>query len=282
MLVVLCSVVRERQVGRGVSKPGYIYVATQQGSPGMCKIGQTIDVSRRELTLKGAVFKAQVKIIEYAHVSDMDAVEGAFQKILEDKRMEGEWFNVEVANVLPMLKCVGNMQGQPQEHEVEIHAPSRTNSRRGEWHEDGWKMHCRGETQARIAERFGVSEGAVIAMKRKMRASGRRHEEADRRRRFLGRGVVGNSTSGRRHEEADRRPQSGTASVGRQRTTDVAPSRASSGRGEWHEDGWKMHCRGETQARIAERFGVSEGAVVAMKKKMRTSGRRHEEANRQR
>ena len=241
-----------------MSKPGYIYVATQQGSPGMCKIGQTIDVSRRELTLKGAVFKAQVKIIEYAHVSDMDAVEGAFQKILEDKRMEGEWFNVEVANVLPMLKCVGNMQGQPQEHEVEIHPPSRANSGRGEWHEDGWKMHCRGETQARIAERFGVSEGAVIAMKRKMRASGRGHEEADRR------------------------PQSGAASVGRQRTTDVVPSRASGRRGEWHEDGWKMHCRGETQARIAERFGVSEGAVVAMKKKMRASGRGHEEANRQR
>ena len=41
-------------------------------------------------------------------------------------------------------------------------------------------MHCAGATQAEIAEKFGVSSGAVVAMKRKMRSAGRTSEEARR------------------------------------------------------------------------------------------------------
>ena len=52
--------------------------------------------------------------------------------------------------------------------------------KRGDWHEDGWRMHCAGATQAEIAEKFGVSPGAVVAMKRKMRSAGRKSEEAHR------------------------------------------------------------------------------------------------------
>ena len=51
---------------------------------------------------------------------------------------------------------------------------------RGGWHEDGWRMHCAGATQAEIAEKYGVSPGAVVAMKRKMRSAGRTSEEAHR------------------------------------------------------------------------------------------------------
>ena len=169
-----------------MSKPGYIYIATQKGFDGICKVGKTIDVRQREVTLSGGAI-ADIKIIESVWVQDMDAVERAFHKILKDKsypqKGRREWFHISVDRVLPMLRCVGNAQERSQVEEAEIPAPSSMASGRGNWHEDGWQMHCRGETQARIAKKFGVSEGAVFAMKKKMRDQGRSDEEANRRKR---------------------------------------------------------------------------------------------------
>ena len=159
-----------------MSKPGYIYVATQKGFDGICKVGQTIDVRQREVTLSGGAI-ADIQIIESVWVNDMDAVERAFHEILKDKpyplKGRREWFHISVDRVLPMLRCVGNAQEQPQVHETGIPAPSSRGSERGNWHEDGWQMHCRGATQAQIAKKFGVSEGAVVSMKKKMRDQGR-------------------------------------------------------------------------------------------------------------
>ena len=168
-----------------MSKPGYIYVAKQWDEPRLCKIGQTIDVRRREGTLKGGTYGRKLEIVESVWVNDMDTVERAFHTILKYRIAEGhrEWFRIEAKYVLPMLRCVGNAQERPQVHEAEIPAPSSMASGRGNWHEDGWRMHCRGETQAQIAKKFGVSEGAVVAMKKKMRALDRGDEEANRRQR---------------------------------------------------------------------------------------------------
>ena len=143
-------------------------------------------MSQREGTLSGGAI-ADVEIIESVRVNDMDAVESAFHKILKHQlspyKGQREWFNIEVELVLPMLRCVGNAQEQPQVRETEIPAPGSMGSGRGNWHEEGWQMHCRGETQAQIAKRFGVSEGAVVAMKKKMRDQDRGDEEANRRQR---------------------------------------------------------------------------------------------------
>ena len=169
-----------------MSKPGYIYIATQKGRPSNLKVGKTINVSQREGTLSGSAI-ADIKIIKSVQVNDMDAVESAFHKILKHHlapyKGQNEWFNIELELVLPMLRCVGNPQERPQVQEAEIPAPSSMASGRGNWHEDGWRMHCRGETQAQIAKKFGVSEGAVVAMKKKMRDQGRGDEEANRRQR---------------------------------------------------------------------------------------------------
>ena len=66
----------------------------------------------------------------------------------------------------------------PADDDASGRSPKKVN--RGGWHEDGWKMHCAGATQAEIAEKYGVGLGAVVAMKRKMRNAGRTSEEAHR------------------------------------------------------------------------------------------------------
>ena len=222
-----------------MSKQGYIYVAIDKGSPGLCKIGQTTNVAERERTLNGGSPKATIKIVESVYVDDMDAVERAFHEILHYKRQDGEWFNVEEERVLPMLKCFEKLDSKARP--IEDASGSKVVGRGG-WHEDGWRMHCEGATQAEIAKKFGVTEGAVSAMKKKMRGAGRGSEEA--------------------RPSAPRR------------------GRVAGGRGSWHEDGWQMHRKGATQAEIAKRFGVTQGAVSAMKKKMQRVGRESEEARR--
>ena len=165
-------------------KPGYVYVATDEDSPGFCKVGQTIDVERRQRTLNGGKMTATIKIAGSVWVDDMDAVEQAFHTILNHRRRKdgGEWFNIDKGDVLPMLECVG----KPSERSTPFVTSSvQVVRKRGWWHEDGWQMHCSGNTQAEVAEKFDVSQGAVVSMKKKMRDAGRGNEEENRLRRSV-------------------------------------------------------------------------------------------------
>ena len=181
-------------------KPGYVYVATDGEFPGHCKVGKTIDVEQRERTLNGSKMKATIKIVDSVWVDDMDTVEHAFHKILDHRRRDGEWFNIEKADVLPMLKCVGKPAELPTQLED---AQADRGGGRGGWHEAGWQMHCDGKTQAEIAEKFGVSQGAVVAMKKKMRSAGRGNQEKNRLRR-----IAPKQVDNKRKERSGPTPQS--------------------------------------------------------------------------
>lgn len=159
-----------------MGKRGYVYVAEDKSKPSHYKIGQTTDLVQRERTLQGGGLGKRIKIVEHVQVDDMSAVEHAFHKILEPQWVDGEWFNITLDQVRPMLACVGS-PGANINKTSELQRPPKAKSGRGGWHEEGWKMHCEGATQAAVAERFGVTQGAVVAMKRKMRNAGRGHEE---------------------------------------------------------------------------------------------------------
>lgn len=176
-----------------MSKPGYVYVAIDEDRPGYCKIGQTIDPKKRAVTLKGATLNSKIEIVESVPVGDMNAVERAFHEILRYRHRVGEWFNIEAKHVLPMLSCVADRGASSPATPAKDESTSPAVGGRGSWHEAGWQMHCRGATQAEVAEEFGVTEGAVVALKKKMRAAGRGHEEANRGKdspsRFVGEAV---------------------------------------------------------------------------------------------
>ena len=186
-------------------KPGYVYVATDGEFPGHCKVGKTIDVEQRERTLNGSKMKATIKIVDSVWVDDMDTVEQAFHKILNHRRRDGEWFNIEKDDVLPMLECVAKPAELPTQLE---YAQAERGGGRGDWHEAGWQMHCDGKTQAEIAEKFGVSQGAVVAMKKKMRSAGRGNQEKNRLRRSTPKqvGNKGKERSGPTPQTAFREP----------------------------------------------------------------------------
>ena len=163
-------------------KAGYVYVATDREKPGHCKVGQTIDVERRARTLNGGKMEATIEIAGSVQVDDMDTVEDAFHKILRHRHSKGEWFNIEKDDVLPMLECIA----KPAELATRFEeGPTDRVGERGGWHEAGWRMHCRGKTQVEIAEKFGVSQSAVVAMKKKMRNAGRGTEEKNGLRRSV-------------------------------------------------------------------------------------------------
>lgn len=161
-----------------MSKQGYVYIATDEDTPGHCKIGKADDVATRQRTLNSGKPKPTIKIVASVLVDDNVAVEAAFKQILHHQHAHGEWFNIEEHRVRPMLMCFERapLEGASSDRG----APADAVVRRGSWHEDGWKMHCAGATQAEIAERFGVSQGAVVALKRKMRGAGRSSEETHR------------------------------------------------------------------------------------------------------
>ena len=165
-----------------MSKQGYVYIAIDEDTPGYCKIGRANDVAARQRTLNSGKPKPTIKIVASAKVDDNVAVEAAFHQILHHRRKEhGEWFNIEEHHVRPMLVCfekLGSKAHQPARED-----PVDTAVGPGSWHEDGWRMHCAGATQAEIAEKFEVSQGAVVSMKKKMRDAGRGSEEAHRSRR---------------------------------------------------------------------------------------------------
>ena len=140
--------------------------------------------------------KATIKIADSVWVDDMDTVEQAFHKILKYRRRDGEWFNIEKDDVLPMLKCVAKPAERPTRFED---GQADRVGERGGWHEAGWQMHCGGKTQAEIAEKFGVSQGAVVGMKRKMRSAGRGNEEKNRLRRGVPERVDKRGTHGSGH-----------------------------------------------------------------------------------
>ena len=169
------------------AKRGYVYVAEDKMRHSYYKIGKTTNLDQRERQLQGGALHERIKIVEFVQVDDMDAVEHAFHKILDRHREElgnkrSEWFNITLDEVRPMLKCLGSLGSAllPQQS-VAPRLDGLTAGRTpGEWHKDGWMMHCEGATQATIAQKFGVTQGAVVAMKRKMRTAGRGHEERNR------------------------------------------------------------------------------------------------------
>ena len=152
-------------------RPGYVYVAEDTSKPSHYKIGQSTDPDQRERTLRGGGLAKTINIVKRVQVDDMDAVERAFHEILKPHRVDGEWFNINLDQVTPMFDYLGRLR-----------AAERSNARHvpREWHEEGWKMHCKGATEAAIAQTFGVTRSAVAAMKRKMRRSGRGDEERNR------------------------------------------------------------------------------------------------------
>ena len=158
-------------------KRGYVYVAEDKNKYSIYKIGKTIDLARREHELQGGGYDEKIKIVESVLVDDMDAVERAFHRILPNP-LGGEWFNFDLDSVRPMFEVLRSL-GQVKPNRRTKRQPS-DRSVPGEWHEDGWMMHCKGATQATIAQRFGVTQGAVVAMKSKMRNAGRGHEERSR------------------------------------------------------------------------------------------------------
>lgn len=161
-------------------KPGYVYVAEDTSKPSHYKIGQSTDPDARERTLQGGGLAKTINIIKRVQVDDMDAVERAFHEILRPHRVGGEWFNINLDQVTPMFNYLGRLRAA-EPSEVEHDDDLTRDMVPGAWHEDGWKMHCGGATQAAIAERFGVTQGAVVAMKQKMRSAGRGYQERDRR-----------------------------------------------------------------------------------------------------
>ena len=158
-------------------KPGYVYVAEDTSKPSHYKIGQSTDPDQRERTLRGAGLARTINIVKRVQVDDMDAVEHAFHEILKPHRVRGEWFNINLDQVIPMFEYLSRLHAGPKPVGTQ-----RPNARHvpGEWHEEGWKMHCEGATEAAIAQKFGVTRGAVAAMKRKMRRIGRGDEEWNR------------------------------------------------------------------------------------------------------
>lgn len=155
-------------------KRGYVYVLEDKNTYSQYKIGKTTNLAQRERDLQGAGPHDSFKIVESVQVDDMDAVEQAFHAILKrhlvpSERGKREWFNFTLDEVRPMLRCLENLG-----------AARPKPNRQGEWHEDGWKMHCDGVTEIAIAQEFRVTRGAVAAMKRKMRSLGRGHEERNR------------------------------------------------------------------------------------------------------
>ncbi len=162
-----------------MGKRGYVYVAEDKSKPSHYKIGQTTDLVQRERTLQGGGLGKRIKIVEHVQVDDMSAVEHAFHKILEPQWVDGEWFNITLDQVRPMLACVGSPSADSNKTSERQRSP-KAKSGRGGWHEEGWKMHCEGATQAAVAKKFGVAQGAVVAMKRKMRNAGRGHEDGNR------------------------------------------------------------------------------------------------------
>ena len=160
-------------------KRGFVYVAKDSARPGHLKIGRTKDLAQREATLQGGAMVPTIKIIQSALVDDMFAAEHAFHETLKRQRTAGEWFNIEHDQVSAMLTYLDKrlkLRAPPSEHMTQ----SAAKSRRGSWHEDGWKMHCEGASEAAIAKQFGVKPGTVASMKRKMRDAGRGYEERDR------------------------------------------------------------------------------------------------------
>lgn len=184
-----------------MAKRGYVYVAIHRGDPGRVKIGQTGDLRRREDTLQGGARDRPIKIVDSVLVDDMDAVESAFHQILHYQADGHEWFKTTPDLVTPMLRCVGSRQPQVAKPKYDA---TRSGTKGGSWHEDGWKMHCEGASEAAIAKQFGVKPGTVASMKRKMRDAGRGHEERNRSRPERGRQKA--SVPGRIPQWAFRQP----------------------------------------------------------------------------
>lgn len=169
-----------------MSEAGYVYVAKHETKPATFKIGRTSDIRQRDSALQGGAPGKPIKIVEHVLVDDMHAVEKALHAMLKQALLkdEREWFNIELDQVTPMLALIRRWCATPsatnlptQERSQRAHPKG---NRRGWWHEEGWKMHCEGATQAAIASKFEVSGPTVGAMIKKMRDADRGHEERTR------------------------------------------------------------------------------------------------------
>ena len=100
-------------------KPGFIYVAVEDGRPGLCKVGQTEDPEEREKRLNAGKPDPTIKIVKHVPVDDMNTVERAFHEILYHQRHKQpgrrEWFNIEVERIFPMMDCVAKHQTGSEE-----------------------------------------------------------------------------------------------------------------------------------------------------------------------
>ena len=89
-----------------MSEAGYVYVAKHKTKPGHIKIGQTVDPDQRNKSLQGGAPGKPIEIVKSVFVDDRHAVEGAFHAMLKQARIEGEWFNIELDQVIPMLALI--------------------------------------------------------------------------------------------------------------------------------------------------------------------------------
>ncbi len=167
-----------------MGETGYVYVAKHETKPATFKIGRTSDIQQRDNNLQGGAPGRPIKIVEYALVDDMHAVEKALhamlrQALLKDER---EWFNIELDQVTPMLALMrrwcatSSATVGAQQHSPRVPPKKKQPG----WWEDGWKMHCEGAAQAAIAKEFDLTGPAVKYMITRMREAGRGHEERNR------------------------------------------------------------------------------------------------------
>lgn len=197
-----------------MGETGYVYVAKHETKPATFKIGRTSDIRQRDNALQGGAPGRPIKIVEYALVDDMHAVEKALHAMLRQALLpnEREWFNIELDQVTPMLALMRRWcatsptatQPRIQRRSEPSATPTDARNRRGWWHEDGWKMHCEGAAQAAIAKEFDVTGPTVGWMIDKMRKAGRGHEERNRSRPKRGRKKA--SVPGRIPQWAFRQP----------------------------------------------------------------------------
>ena len=99
------------------TKPGWVYILTNEAMPGMVKIGLTTRTPKeRAAELSGATGVPLPFVVAWARaVSDCAYVEKAVHRMLDDKRVNGkrESFRVDVATARQVIEAgAGSMLGR--------------------------------------------------------------------------------------------------------------------------------------------------------------------------
>lgn len=114
------------------SKPGWVYILTNEAMPGLVKIGLTTrNPKERAAELSGASGVPLPFAVAWSRaVSDCAFVETAVHRMLDDRRVNGkrESFRVDIATARQVIEAAaGSMLGRPWQ----ATAPTRAGRRKG-------------------------------------------------------------------------------------------------------------------------------------------------------